>query len=78
MWATGRVYGNIGNACESQGDFSKAIEHHAQCLAIAKKVGDRAGEGRTCGNLGTCHMRLNERYVKAVAYLEKNMPRQHL
>jgi hypothetical protein len=29
----------------------------------------RAGEGRAYGNLGTCHMHLNE-YVKAVAYFE--------
>jgi len=69
MWATGRVYGNIGNACESQGDFSQAIEYHAQDLSIAKEVGDRAGEGAAYGNLGTCHMHLNE-YFKAVAYFE--------
>ena len=67
MWRlclTTRAY-----ACRSQGDFSKAIEYHKQCLAIAKEVGDRVGEGRACGNLGTCHMHLNE-YVKAVAYFE--------
>ena len=52
----------------------KAIEYHRQRLAIAKEVGDRAGEvgdrageGRAYGNLGTCHMHLNE-FVKAVAY----------
>jgi hypothetical protein len=39
------AYANLGNA---QGDFSKAIEYHAQHLAIAKEVGDRAGRaGRT-------------------------------
>jgi hypothetical protein len=36
---------------------------------IAKEVGDRAGEGQANGNLGICHMHLNE-YVKAVAYFE--------
>jgi hypothetical protein len=51
----GRAYGNLG-IYQSQGDFSKAIEHHAQDLAIAKEVGDRAGEGMAYGNLGTCHM----------------------
>jgi hypothetical protein len=30
------------------------------------------GEGRACGNLGTCHMHLNEN-VKAVAYFEGNV-----
>jgi hypothetical protein len=38
-----------------------------QDMAIAKEVGDRAGKGRACANLGVCHMHLGE-YVKAVAY----------
>ena len=41
----GAVYRNLGNAYDSQGDFSKAIEYHAQHLALAKEVGDRAGQG---------------------------------
>ena len=49
--------------------IGKAIKYHAQHLAIAKEVGDRAGEGRAYGNLGTGHLYLME-YVKAVAYLE--------
>ena len=49
--------------------FSKAIEYHGQHLAIVKEVGNRAGEKAAYGNLGTCHMHLNE-YVKAVAYFE--------
>ena len=38
-------------------------------MAIAKEVGDRAGEGRAYANLGVCHMHLGE-YVKAVVYNE--------
>jgi hypothetical protein len=38
--------GTSASLYESQEDFSKAIEHHSQDLAIAKEVGDRAGEGR--------------------------------
>ena len=53
-------------AYESQGDVSKAIKYHTQHLAIAKEVGDRAGEGTAYANLGTCHMHLN----KAVACFE--------
>ena len=67
MWRlclTTRAY-----ACRSQGDFSKAIEYHAQHLAIAKEVGDRAGEGAAYANLGSCHMHLIE-YDKAVAYFK--------
>jgi hypothetical protein len=35
----------------SLGDFSKALEHHAKCLAIEKEVGDRAREGIAYANL---------------------------
>ena len=38
--------------CYRYWDFSKAITYHAQHLAIAKEVGDRAGEGGAYGNLG--------------------------
>jgi len=34
----------LGIAYRSLGDFSRAIEHHTQQLAIAKEVGDR-GQG---------------------------------
>jgi tetratricopeptide (TPR) repeat protein len=57
-WATGRegkAYANLGNAYQSQGDFSKAIEYHTQDLAIANEVGDRAGEGAAYGNLGIAY-----------------------
>ena len=63
------VYCILGHAYFSLGDFNKAIEYHGQHLAIAKEVGDRAGEGTAYANLGTCHMHLNE-CVKAVAYFE--------
>jgi hypothetical protein len=46
-------------------------------MAIAKEVGDRAREGQTYGNLGTCHMYLNE-YGKAVApTMKHSMPWQY-
>ena len=60
---------SLGNAHFSMGDFSQAIAYYMQHLAIAKEVGDRAGEGRAYANLGTCHMHLNE-CVKAVSYFE--------
>ena len=49
------VYGTLGNAYNSLGDFSKAIEYHTQHLAIAKEVGDRADEGGAYGNLGNAY-----------------------
>ena len=48
----GVIHSLLGNAYDSLGDFSRAIEHHTQHLAIAKEVGDRAGEGRAYCNLG--------------------------
>ena len=46
------VYLSLGNAYQNLRNFSKAIEYHKQHLAIAKEVGDRAGEGNAYGNLG--------------------------
>ena len=50
-----------------QGGFSKAIAYHTQCLAIAKEVGDRAGEGHAYGNLGNAYQSQGD-YAKAIAY----------
>jgi hypothetical protein len=45
---------------QSLADFSKACEYHAQHLAIAKEVGDRAGEGMAQGNLGNAYRSLGD------------------
>jgi len=54
----GAAYANLGFAHDSQVDFSKAIEYHAQDLAMAKEVGDRSGEGQSYGNLGCANQSL--------------------
>jgi hypothetical protein len=54
-WATGQGRErrtNLSNANHESLDYSKAIEYHGQCLAIAKEVGDRAGEGKANGIYG--------------------------
>ena len=56
-----------GNAYQSQGDFSKAIEYHAQDLAIAKEVGERAGEGQAYANLGNAYFSQGD-FSKAIQY----------
>ena len=53
-------------------DFSKAIEYHTQCLAIAKEVGDRAGEGRAYGSLGNAY-RSHGDYAKAIEYHSQDL-----
>ena len=55
------------NAYDSLGNFSQATEYHAQNLAIAKDVGDQAGESRAYGNLG-CTYEAQGDYSKAIEY----------
>jgi tetratricopeptide (TPR) repeat protein len=61
------VYCTLGNAYDSLGGYAKAIEHHTQHLAIAKEVGDRAGEGKAYGNLGNAYQSQGG-YAKAIEY----------
>ena len=61
------VYSILGRASRNLGDFNKAIEYHAQHLAIAKEVGDRAGEGSAYGNLGNAYQ-LQGDFSKAIEY----------
>ena len=63
----GSVYGNLGNALNSLGDFNKAVEYHNLRLGIAKDLGDKAGEGRAYCNLGIAFQSLGE-FNKAVKY----------
>ena len=59
--------GGLGDAHFSMGDFSQAIAYYMQHLAIAKEVGDRAGEGRAYANLGNAHWLLGD-FSQAIAY----------
>jgi tetratricopeptide (TPR) repeat protein len=69
-WATGGERagrtGTLG-AYQSQVDFSKGIEYHTQDLAIAKEVGDRAGEGRAYGNLCNAYQSQGD-FIKTIEY----------
>ena len=44
---------------------------HRQCRAIQEEVGNLAGKGRACGNLGNCYMSLGQ-YAKAIELLEQH------
>jgi tetratricopeptide (TPR) repeat protein len=61
------VYCTLGNAYWSQGDYAKAIAYHTQHLAMAKEVGDRAGEGKAYANLGNAYRSQGD-FSKAIAY----------
>ena len=54
-------------ASQNLRNFSTAIEHHKEHLAIAKEVGDRAGEGRAYANLGIAYHSQGD-FSKAIEY----------
>ena len=72
LGAEGCVYGNLGNAFQSLGDYRKAIQYNEKHLKIARKIGDRRGEGRVYGNLGNAYGSLAD-YRKAIDYFEKDL-----
>ena len=47
------LYSQLGNAYYYLEDFSKAIEYHRQDLTIARQMGDKLGEAKSCGNIGS-------------------------
>jgi G-protein signaling modulator 2 len=47
------LYSQLGNAYYFLEDFSKAIEYHRQDLTIARQMGDKLGEAKSCGNIGS-------------------------
>jgi tetratricopeptide (TPR) repeat protein len=63
----GAIYSVLGDAYDSLGDFSRAIEYHTQHLAIAKEVGDLVGEGTAYGNLGSVYDSLGD-FSRAIEY----------
>jgi tetratricopeptide (TPR) repeat protein len=68
----GAVYSALGNAHQWLGECGTAIEYHHKHLAIAREVGDRAGEGGAYGNLGNAHESLGE-YGTAIEYHHKHL-----
>ncbi len=47
-----KLFGNIGVAYDSVGEFQKGIECYVEALKIAREIGDRKREGFWLGNLG--------------------------
>ena len=61
------VYSTLTRAYLSLGNFSRAIEYNVHHLAIAKEVGDWAGEGAAYGNLGNAYFSQGA-YAKAIEH----------
>ena len=55
---------------QSLGQYDKAREYQEKALAIRIEIGDRDGEAKSCGNLGTLFQSLCQ-YDKAREYQEK-------
>lgn len=60
------LYSQLGNAYFFLEDFSRAIEYHRQDLTLARQLGDRLGEAKSCGNIGSALKALSQ-FDEAIA-----------
>ena len=56
----------------SLGKLDQAVQCHKKSLSILKEVGDKAGEGRSYGNLGNVYYSLGD-FQQAIEYHEKHL-----
>lgn len=47
------LYSQIGNAYFYLENYSKSLEYHKQDLTLARSLGDKLGEAKACGNIGS-------------------------
>lgn len=47
------LYSQLGNAYFYMENYSKSLEYHKQDLTLARSLGDRLGEAKACGNIGS-------------------------
>ena len=68
----GKAYRNLGNVCDSLGDYKKAIEFHQQSLSIAKETGNKGLECIAYTNLGlACYSLGDEK--KAIEFHQQSL-----
>jgi tetratricopeptide (TPR) repeat protein len=65
-------YFALGRAYQQLEDFTKSIEFHTQCLAMAKEMGYRVGEGQSYRNLGNAYSSVGD-LCKSVEYHTKDL-----
>src|SRR5919202_921203 len=66
----GTTLNNIGLVYSNLGEYLKTLELYQQALAIAKEIGDKAGEGTTLNNSGNAYLYLGE-YPKALEFYQQ-------
>ena len=64
--------GNLSNACNSVGDYRRAIACCQQQLTIASQIGDRRGQGNALGNMGIAYRYLGE-HQRAIESHEQHL-----
>ena len=47
------LYSQLGNAYFCLENYSKSLEYHKQDLTLARSMGDKLGEAKACGNIGS-------------------------
>ena len=65
-------YSHLGDACYRQGNLKEAVHWYDLDLKTVKQDGDRAGEGKACGNLGGAYCSLGE-FKAAIDYCERQL-----
>lgn len=66
------LFGSLGNACVSNGNYPAAIHYYEQALGILTSIGDKRRVGRILGNFGAVYCRLGY-YQKAIFYYERSL-----
>ncbi len=63
---------SLGNAYYSLGQYQRAIESYQQSLAIAREIGDQAGEGVALSGLGNAYRSLGQ-YQRAIESYQQSL-----
>ena len=52
--------------------FEKAVQYYEQNMALMIEIGDRAAQGRACGNLGNVHYLLGN-FARAIHFHQERL-----
>ncbi len=68
----GVTLNNIGSVYGNLSQYPKALEFYQQALAIAREIGDKAGEGQTLNNIGLLLAKQNQPEL-AIAFFKQSV-----
>ena len=64
------TYLELGNACESNGEYQKAIQHYQKALNIALERRDKCQEGKAYLGLGCAYVNIGQ-YQTSIEHYRK-------